>query len=69
MPLFKLSGLVTISIETTVEAETLEKAKEIAIRRHIEPKNYRDKLQNLDAWTHEEYDGEPYRIEEDINAE
>jgi hypothetical protein len=61
---FNLSGTVTISIHTEVEADSLEEAKEIAGNRYIEEGRWGDKTQKQDAWIAEEYDGEPMNIEE-----
>ena len=64
MKKFNLSGAVTISIYTEVEAENLEQAKKIAESRHIEASRWGDKKQKQDAWIADEYDGEPMNIEE-----
>ena len=61
MKTYKLNAKVTISLETTVEAESLEKAIEIANDRSIEASNW-DSSNNKEAWCSDEYDGEPYDI-------
>lgn len=61
---YYLTALVTISIDTKVEAKDLEEAKNIAIKRHIEMSNWSDELQNKDCWVVDDFDGEPYNIEE-----
>mgnify|MGYP003648336618 FL=1 len=54
MKKFNLSGAVTISIYTEVEAENLEQAKKIAESRHIEASRWGDKKQKQDAWIADE---------------
>ena len=66
MAQFNLSGIVTISIYTEVEAETLEEAIEIAECRHIEQNRWGDKYQKTQVWIADEYDGEPMNIEEEV---
>ena len=64
MAKFNLSGTVTISIYTEVEADNLEQAIEIAEGRHIEESRWGDTHQKTQAWIADEYDGEPMNIEE-----
>ncbi len=65
MPEFKLSALVTISIYTKVEADTLEEAKAIAEDRHIEMDNFSlDGEQEKECWVCDSFDGEPCKIKE-----
>jgi hypothetical protein len=60
---FNLSGMVTVSVYTTVKANSLEEAVKIAKERDIERHNWGDKEQSLDAWVNEGYDGEVFNIE------
>jgi hypothetical protein len=62
---FNLSGMVTVSVYTTVKANSLEEAVKIAKERDIERYNWGDKEQSLDAWVNEGYDGEVFNIEEE----
>jgi hypothetical protein len=64
MAKFKLTGMVTVSVYTNVEAETLEQAIEIAKGRDVEKYQWSDKTQAQDAWVNEEYDGEVHSIDE-----
>jgi|TARA_R110000851_G_scaffold226338_1_gene379028 hypothetical protein len=64
MKKFNLSGTVTISIYTEVEAENLEEAKEIAESRRIEASRWGDKTQKQYVWLSDEYDGDIMDIEE-----
>jgi hypothetical protein len=64
MAQFNLSGTVTVSIYTEVEAETLEEAIEIAKGRNIEKSRWGDKHQETQVWVTDDYDGEPMNIEE-----
>lgn len=64
MAKFKLAGMVTVSVYTEVEAETLEQAIEIAKTRDIERYSWSDKDQSSDAWVNEYYDGEVHSIDE-----
>lgn len=61
---FNLSGSVTISVYTTVEAETLEQAIEIAESRSIKSYAFVDDRLHLHNWVNDEYDGEVQDIEE-----
>ena len=63
--LFKLSGIVSISIYTEVEAETLEEALIIVKNREIEKSDYRPEHQVKRVWVVDDYDGEPTNIEVD----
>jgi hypothetical protein len=62
---FNLSGMVTVSVYTTVKANSLEEAIEIAKERDVERHNWGDKEQSLGAWVNEGYDGEVFNIEEE----
>ena len=64
MKSFKLTGEVTISVYTTVEADSLEQAVDIATSRDIERGTWNDKNQDKYAWISDEYDGEVFNIEE-----
>jgi len=60
---FKLNALVTISIYTTIEAETLEQAIKESERRSIEHAHLNDvEDQAKEVWVSDEFDGMPYRI-------
>ncbi len=63
MTKFSLTASVTISISTTVEAETLEEAIEKSKDREIESYNH-NYLQHEDVWVSDVYDGEPMEIVE-----
>ena len=62
MKTFNLEGLVTISVSTKVEAETLEEAIEIAEGRPIEQYQWGDKEQHKESWISSEYDGEVFDV-------
>jgi hypothetical protein len=62
--IFKLSGTVTISVYTEVEADTLEQAVEIAKERDIEQSYWHQVDQSKGVWVNDEYDGEVQQIEE-----
>ena len=62
MAKYYVSGSVTISIYTEVEADSPEKAKEIAEGRAIEESRWGDKQQPKSVWIADEYDGEPQDI-------
>lgn len=62
--IFKLNGLVTVSVYTEVEAETLEEAIEIAQQRDIEKYHWGNNGQKKEVWVNDEYDGEVQEIEE-----
>jgi hypothetical protein len=62
--LFKLSGTVTISVYTEVEADTLEQAVEIVKERDIEQSYWHQVDQSKEVWVNDEYDGEVQQIEE-----
>ena len=64
MTKFKLTGLVTISVYTEVEAETLEEAIEIAEKREIEHSEYNIEDQVKEVWVSGEYDGVVVEIKE-----
>ncbi len=59
---YKLNGNVTISIYTTVEANSLKEAIEVAEDRNIEVYEWGLKYQRNEAWVAEEYDGTPKNI-------
>ncbi len=63
MKKWNLTGRVTVSVYTTVEAETLDQAIEIAEQRHIERNDLGDENFSNEAWLNEEYDGEVQGIE------
>ena len=56
--------MVTVSVYTEVEADTLEQAIEIAKQRDIEKYQWSDTEQSSDAWVNEDYDGEVHSIDE-----
>lgn len=64
MPKFKLSGVVTISISTVVEAETIEEAIEIAESRDIQAAEWSPEDQMNHVWISSEYDGVASKITE-----
>jgi hypothetical protein len=64
MKTFRLTGIVSVSVHTEVEADTLEEAIEIAKQRDIEKYQWSDKDQPKEAWVNEEYDGEVHSITE-----
>lgn len=64
MATFKLTGLVTVSVYTEVEAGTLEEAIKIAKERDVEKYQPMDKDQRKGAWVNDDYDGEVQKIEE-----
>jgi len=59
---FRLSGTVTISIYTEVDADSLEQAIKIAEDREIEQSHWGDKDQCKTFWLYDEIDGEPCKI-------
>lgn len=59
---FNLSASVTISVYTTVEAETLEQAIAIAKNRDVKPYQWGSKDQEKENWISDEFDGEPLNI-------
>ena len=62
METFELSAMVTISIYTEVEAETIKEAIKIAESRYdIEKKEWHDELEKQ-VWVVDDYDGEPFNI-------
>lgn len=64
MTKFNLSAEVLVSVYTSVEAETLEEAIEIAKDRDIERYVFDDKDQRNTEWVNDEYDGAPRNIKE-----
>lgn len=66
MKTFDLSAKVTIGIYTTVEANSLEEAIEIAEKRHIETAWLNSSSrQAKEVWVSEGFDGMPVNIKED----
>ena len=66
MKKFNLTAQVTISISTTVEAETLEGAIEISKGREIQKaNNWNTEEQAEEVWISDDFDGEPQNIHED----
>ncbi len=63
MKTFNLNALVTVSINTTVEANSLEEAIEIAENRAVEYAN-RTLNQERQVWVNSVLDGEPFDITE-----
>lgn len=66
MKTFDLVGKVTISVYTSVKANSLEEAIKIAKDRDIEKDNWSDKCQHEEVWVNDDYDGEVEQIEEDV---
>ena len=64
MEKFKLTGMVTISVYTEVEADALEEAIKIAQERSIEKYAWSDKKQLESVWVNDDYDGEVFSIEQ-----
>ena len=64
MKKYNLSGNVTISLYTTIEANSLEEAIEIAEDRDIEKYEWGIEKQKNEVWVAEEYDGDPNNIQE-----
>jgi len=65
MPKFSISGKITITVYTVVEAETIEAAIEEAKHRTpmaIIPNGGDNELEN---WMADEMDGEPFDLRED----
>lgn len=63
---YNLGALVTISISTTVEANSLWEAIEIAEDRGIRRVHWGDITQDKEVWIYsEELDGEPFNIVEE----
>jgi antitoxin component of MazEF toxin-antitoxin module len=65
MKTFNLSGKITISVYTKVDAETLEEAKKIAYERSIEAYSWGNPEQDKEVWVNSDYDGEVYDVSED----
>lgn len=64
MKKWELTALVTIGVQTIVEAETLKEAIEIA-KEIVDIGHYKDGLSKDSAWVNDgEFDGTPYNIEE-----
>lgn len=64
MPKFELSAAVTVSAYTTVEADTLEKAIEIAEGREAAIGGMGTGVNALDSWVIDDADGMPMEIAE-----
>lgn len=62
--IFNLNAKVTISVYTTVEANSLEEAIALAEQRVIEQAQWGDEEQQNICWVSDEYDGEVYNIDE-----
>jgi len=65
MATFDLEGKVTISVYTTVEADSFEEALEIAASREVETLEWGDLNQEERVWVSDDFDGEVYDIIED----
>lgn len=61
---FKLSAMVTISIYTEVEADTIEEAVAEAEGRSIESYHWGADYAKKEFWIADDYDGEPTDIKE-----
>jgi hypothetical protein len=62
MKKFELTATVTISVYTTVNAENIKDAIEIAESRGIEHSDFGYQNQEYEAWVSDEYDGFPQNI-------
>ena len=62
MAIFNLAGCVTVSVYTTVEADSLEQAIKIAEGRSVKRYQWNDKESVGEFWINEEYDGEVQEI-------
>lgn len=62
MAKFRLYASVTVSARTTVEADTLEAAIEVAKGRNVEIAGPNSGYSAFDEWIIEEADGEPQGI-------
>lgn len=62
MPKFGLEAKVTISIYTTVEADTLEEAIQLAEDREIENYSFHERGQSDRCWVSDDFDGMPVGI-------
>ena len=65
MATFNLSAVVTVSTYTTVEADTLEEAIEIAEEREVEMGGIQSGVDYNESWVVEEIDGTANHITED----
>ena len=66
MAKFNLTGKVTISVYTCVEADTLEEAIKIAEGRdEIKASHWGADYEKNEAWLSDEYDGEVFDIEQE----
>lgn len=66
MKTFNLVGKVTISVYTSVKANSLEEAIKITKDRVIEKDNWSEKEQHEEVWVNNDYDGEVEQIEEGV---
>ena len=62
---YNLSGKVTISVSTRVEANSLDEAIEIAEGREIESYQWGQEELDKIVWISSEFDGEVFDIEND----
>lgn len=62
---YNLTAYLTISVTTIVEADSLEKAKEIANQRTDILNGQFEDPEPEEHWVAHEYDGTPYNIRED----
>ena len=62
---FKLSANITVSVYTTVYANNIEEAKELASERNPMSITANGGDDEFDSWMCDELDGEAYNIEED----
>lgn len=59
---YNLRAKVTVTIFTTVEAESLDEAIDISLERNIETHKASDKEQGFKSWVANEFDDEPQDI-------
>ena len=64
MKTYQLSALVTVSIYTKIEAESLEEAIEKSKEREIQKFVYGNSGQSEECWVCDDFDGEPKSITE-----
>lgn len=60
-----LTGEITISVYTRVEAETLKEAIEIASERDVEKSEWNSHRQSSYCWVNDEYDGDIVNVKEE----
>ncbi len=63
MKIYRLTGTVTISVYTVVEADSLEDALTEAADRPIESSGWNSEEQKKEAWLSDEFDGEVDNME------